>query len=64
MLDLPNNKVVYDLASCYYRDIIRRKAELANINFKDYVLCIGGGPCPFQCNIAASGYWGYGYRYR
>lgn len=43
-----NSKVVYALASCYYRDIIRREAELANINFKDHVLCIGGGPCPFS----------------
>ncbi|NLB88471.1 MAG: hypothetical protein GX790_04490 [Syntrophomonadaceae bacterium] len=42
------NKIVYNIASCYYKDIIRREAKLANINNRDHVLCIGGGPCPFS----------------
>lgn len=43
-----DNKLVYSLASYYYHDIIRREAELANINSDDHVLFIGGGPCPFS----------------
>jgi hypothetical protein len=39
---------VYQIASGYYRDIIKKEAVLANITDQDNILCIGGGICPFS----------------
>lgn len=41
------SRLVYFLTSAYYRMLIRREANLANINEHDRVLCIGGGICPY-----------------
>lgn len=40
--------LVYRFACLYYRDVVEREIELADITDKDHVLCIGGGICPFS----------------
>ena len=40
--------LVYRFACEYYRDIIEKEIDLANITDKDHILCIGGGICPFS----------------
>ena len=42
------SRAVYWLASQYYRDVIQRETELADITENDHILCIGGGICPFS----------------
>lgn len=42
------NKHFYRTVSLYYRSMIKKEIELANISASDKVLCIGGGPCPFS----------------
>ena len=42
------SKLAYWAASLYYRNVIRREIDLANITHNDHVLCIGGGICPFS----------------
>ena len=39
---------VYKFACGYYRDVIQKEIDLANITEKDHILCIGGGMCPFS----------------
>ena len=39
---------VYWLASHYYRTVIQKEIDLANITERDHILCIGGGVCPFS----------------
>lgn len=41
------SRVAYFLTSLYYRMMVKREVELANINKNDKVLCIGGGFCPY-----------------
>ena len=40
--------LIYKLASKYYRDVIKREADLANVTENDHILCVGGGICPFS----------------
>jgi len=42
------SRLVYWLASQYYRDVIEKEIGLANITGNDSILCIGGGACPFS----------------
>ena len=42
------SKLAYWIASHYYRNVIRREIDLANITSNDHILCIGGGICPFS----------------
>jgi len=39
-------KVIYWLASKYYKDIVQKEIALANITSNDNVLFVGGGICP------------------
>jgi len=39
-------KPVYWMVSKYYRDIVQKEIDLANITDKDHILCVGGGICP------------------
>lgn len=39
---------IYQMASIYYKNIIRKEIDLASITADDRVLCIGGGVCPFS----------------
>ncbi|HPT82430.1 MAG TPA: hypothetical protein PLM25_00940 [Limnochordia bacterium] len=41
------SRLVYAAVSLYYREMVRREAELAAIGPEDRVLCIGGGICPY-----------------
>lgn len=41
------NAFVYRLVKLYYKEIVKKEIELAQINEEDHILCIGGGPCPF-----------------
>jgi len=43
-----NAGFVFRLASGYYKDVIEREVQLANIAENDNILCIGGGICPFS----------------
>ena len=42
---------IYQLASQYYKDIIKKEVVLASITGNDHILCIGGGICPFSAII-------------
>ena len=42
------NSFVYEIVALYYKDIVKKEAELADIRENDRVLCIGGGACPFS----------------
>ena len=44
----PRSRILFRLASCYYRGVISREADLAAIDSSDRVLFIGGGSCPFS----------------
>ncbi|MCL2426128.1 MAG: hypothetical protein FWD05_07300 [Oscillospiraceae bacterium] len=39
---------IYNIASRYYRDVVQKEIDLANITEDDHVLFIGGGFCPFS----------------
>jgi len=42
------SKLIYRIASRYYKKVIQKESALANITSDDHVLCIGGGICPFS----------------
>jgi len=42
------SRLVFGLASQYYRDVIEKEIVLARITEHDHILCIGGGVCPFS----------------
>lgn len=42
-----SSRLIYSLAALYYRQMVQREAELAQIGPEDRVLCIGGGICPY-----------------
>ena len=42
------SKLIYFMASQYYREVIKREICLAGITSQDHVLFIGGGNCPFS----------------
>lgn len=41
------SKLLYNTISLYYRFLVKREVELADIKATDNVLCIGGGVCPY-----------------
>ncbi|MCL2201851.1 MAG: hypothetical protein FWB75_07775 [Oscillospiraceae bacterium] len=43
-----NKSLIYHIASQYYKDVIKKEIDLANITKSDRILCIGGGFCPFS----------------
>lgn len=45
------SKLVFNIASRYYRGIIKKEIALANITSGDNILCIGGGYCPFSAYL-------------
>lgn len=42
------NKAAYNVLALYYKRIVHKEIRLADINEKDRILCVGGGPCPFS----------------
>ena len=42
------SKLLYWIASHYYRNVIQNEIDLARITSDDHILCIGGGLCPFS----------------
>ena len=42
------SKLLYWIASRYYRNVVKKEINLANITKKDHILCIGGGICPIS----------------
>lgn len=41
------SRLFYFFTALYYKSIIKREANLADIAPEDNILCIGGGPCPY-----------------
>jgi len=42
------SRLGYEIASLYYKDVIKKEILLADIKENDHILCIGGGVCPFS----------------
>jgi protein-L-isoaspartate O-methyltransferase len=39
---------IYRVISLYYKKLVKKEVDLADIKPTDRVLCIGGGPCPIS----------------
>ncbi|WNY23105.1 hypothetical protein MmiHf6_04060 [Methanimicrococcus hongohii] len=44
----------FKVTMAYYKNMVRREINYANITANDHVLCIGGGPCPYSALLIHS----------
>jgi len=44
----PSTALLFALSARYYRDVVKKEIDLANIKADDNILFIGGGFCPFS----------------
>lgn len=49
-----SSRLIYSLAALYYRQMVQREAELAQIGPEDRVLCIGEASVPTQPSCCRS----------